>query len=610
MINQKFIKSFINIIITIVVFATMFLSVSYAENIDFMDESLIYTEIYNSDVDENGYEELVFYMNENDLVLAIWDINEDGIKDNWYLYEKDDVLVKHAIDKNEDGKPDEFFNINSEGDSIIIEYREKSSLSIFHIIASVLFVIIIFLIFLYFKRKIKTKINSTIISLFLIVILLFNATISYADIIDEKDCTINEEIFNEEWIKYSDIDSRVEFKTRSPEAQEIQLISDSVRSNYASLLITELQIELEKDKREELKTIKNLLVENIKTNLSKCLIRLSFVTYDTIKSGYGVKGSIKSILNRATAGAQVISSWIKVYNTLSIPSKTAKAGNILTDSVKNITNSTILETVDTVFNPKKVAENLVKDIKKEIISSIKANDPSTDANLTDEDYKILRVEYLRNRELDVAILESDMIINNILIPQREYHTENIESLKKQYIEMVSKENERVRSQFILECKKNKEKEVDESDKENNENENNIGNTNITNLSKISGEWNGIGKITGFSENCEFDPEFKQIILDAPSDQLFIIIPEEPEIYNYSNAYCSLYVYDIDISGNHINMTVEERIKNFSGYTVSWHMNIDVTINKDYSFMSGKYDYFPGNAFLPEMYGNFEATRKK
>ena len=73
MINQKFIKLFLYIIMTIVVITTMVFSVSYAENIDFMGETLVYTEMYTSDVDENGYEELIFYMNENNLVLAIWD---------------------------------------------------------------------------------------------------------------------------------------------------------------------------------------------------------------------------------------------------------------------------------------------------------------------------------------------------------------------------------------------------------------------------------------------------------------------------------------------------------------------------------------------------------
>ncbi|MEA1975425.1 MAG: hypothetical protein U9N10_07740 [Bacillota bacterium] len=609
MISRKFIKSFIHIITTIVVIATMFLSVSYAENIDFMGESLIYTEKYTSDIDENGYEELIFYMNENVLVLAIWDTNEDGIKDNWYSYEKDDVLVKYAIDENQDGKPDKYFNIDSEGESSLIEYEEKSSVPILYIIGSISFIIIIFIILLLFKNRNKNKNKTTLIALFLATILLFNTTSSYSNIIDEKDCTFNEDVFNKEWIKYSHIDSRLELKTRSPEAQEVQLISDSIRSNYASLLITELQIELEKDKREELKTIKKLLVENIKTNLSKCLIRLSFVTYDTIKSGYELKGSIKAILNRATAGAQVISSWIKVQNTLSIPSKTGKAGNALIDSVKNITNSTILETVDTVFNPKAIAKNLVKDIKKEIVGSIKANDPSTDANLTDEDYKILRVEYLRNRELDVAILESDMIIRNILIPQREYHTETIELLKKQYIEMMTKEKERVKDQLLLDCKKNNEKEVNEVNEENTDNENITENNNITDLSKISGEWNATSKINGFYDNCECTNEFKDMILNAPVDQLFIIIPEEPEVYTYSNAYCSLYAYNIVINGNHISMTIEQRIKEFSGYTIGYTMIVDVMVNDSYTIMSGSYDFGTGTS-QPDMYGAFQAVRKK
>jgi len=87
------------------------------------------------------------------------------------------------------------------------------------------------------------------------------------------------------------------------------------------------------------------------------------------------------------------------------------------------------------------------------------------------------------------------------------------------------------------------------------------------------------------------------------------MPEEAEIYNYFNSYCFLYAYDIDISGNHINMNIEERINDFSGYTVSWRINIDAIINEDYTFMSGRYDYFPGNAFQPEMFGKFEATRK-
>ncbi len=87
------------------------------------------------------------------------------------------------------------------------------------------------------------------------------------------------------------------------------------------------------------------------------------------------------------------------------------------------------------------------------------------------------------------------------------------------------------------------------------------------------------------------------------------MPEEHNKYNYFDAYCSLYAYDIVISGNHISMTIEQRITEFSGYTVSWHMIIDVIVNEDYSFMSAKFDYGVGN-FQPDMYGTFEAVRQK
>lgn len=437
----------------------LFSSVGYADTVTFMDQDLTYDQSYTQDVDGDGFEELTFYMQGDALVLSVWDTDQNGQPDRWFSYGEDDALAVEGVSTDETGEPNEFFSIDAEGNATPV--KPKLSFPVTPVLIAGGFALLMAAFFSAIKRK-----GGTSAAALLLAAAMAFSTISpsFADSVLDDDCSINDAVFERDWMKYSDVDARIELTARSYEAQQIQSIADDLKFHYSALFLIERDMEIERMKRLELKNIKNLLVRNIKNNLLKSFIRLTYVTYDTVQGAYGNKGSVKAILDRSTAGAQVITSYIKIRKSLSIPSKTEAQTKGLYDRSEGIVNSTVLEYFDTAGDPKKVAVNLVNDLQKEAFDIVKTEDNWSDANLTDEDFKILKDQYNKNRDFDVAIQES-YLLSSQLRDEKKGHEEAIRFFESEYLSMIAEEKARVRDMLVSSCMKSKNEETPEDQDE-------------------------------------------------------------------------------------------------------------------------------------------------
>ena len=78
------------------------------------DFEIRFDRLFQSDTDDDGIIDKVSYFHDNNLVLTIWDNNQDGLPNLCFVYDEEEYLILQAEDLNSDGKPDEFSNFNRE----------------------------------------------------------------------------------------------------------------------------------------------------------------------------------------------------------------------------------------------------------------------------------------------------------------------------------------------------------------------------------------------------------------------------------------------------------------------------------------------------------------
>ena len=97
-----------------------------ADSIQVGDFTIRYDRFFQNDADEDGIIDKASYFQDNNLVLTIWDDNQDGLPDAWFVYDEEEYLMLQAEDFNKDGQPDEFSYFNREEQIIKKETTEKT----------------------------------------------------------------------------------------------------------------------------------------------------------------------------------------------------------------------------------------------------------------------------------------------------------------------------------------------------------------------------------------------------------------------------------------------------------------------------------------------------
>lgn len=259
------------------------------------------------------------------------------------------------------------------------------------------------------------------------------------------DCSINEDLFNNDWEKYSDFDANIEFNSRSWEVQQSLGVYEKIMALKVRNFELERDMEIDRQSRLVLRDYKQALVQNIRTNLLKSFWRLSYVTYSTIKSGKGVGESYSKVLTsgqtleRISQGLKVVQAVIPGDSSLAIDT------NSVSGKVKSIGLNAALEAFDSMGDPVKIATQVFNDAGNAVLPS---------ADISPEEIEILRTQHLKNGEIDKALAESyrkNAIRRMELLDNRKW----IEILEAEVASWGDKEKARVQGMLEADCNKQK-----------------------------------------------------------------------------------------------------------------------------------------------------------
>lgn len=268
-----------------------------------------------------------------------------------------------------------------------------------------------------------------------------NAT-AKLDPLYNPDCSLKQDMYDRDWKKYSDIDEVIPFEERSYEAKQALTVYESMVSKMIEAFALERDIEIEKGKIAQLEEYKTALVNNIKTNLLKSFWRLTWITYSTIDTTKGLKGSYEKLLDLESV-AEGLAASIKIIRTGVPPdSKLAIDTSTITGKVKSSGASVALDAVESLGDPLTIATTVVQE-------AVNASLPSAD--ITEEEVQILKDQHLKNGAIDAA-LKTSKDDNAARETQLAILEKEIADMQPQIGEWEAKEKARVAVELVESCK--------------------------------------------------------------------------------------------------------------------------------------------------------------
>lgn len=269
------------------------------------------------------------------------------------------------------------------------------------------------------------------------------------------DCTINETVFERDWKKYSDIDERIELKSRSWEAQKVDEITRKIGELESESLRLQAQIILNGQVRREARELKMALVTTLRANLVKSLFRLSILTADAIKTGYDLGATYAKLFTLEAVetlpeGLEKLKDVTEIIGGL-MP-EGSEAVNAVGEYAGDVkTALDLLSASDEEVTVILLGETL--DLAEE-----KANEvlPSWDTvQLSPADISILESQFLHNQALDEFLEESYAQDRLRSARVKTAIPEEITRLSEELADWESKEKQRVRDMLIASCRENK-----------------------------------------------------------------------------------------------------------------------------------------------------------
>lgn len=270
------------------------------------------------------------------------------------------------------------------------------------------------------------------------------------DNIVNEDCTINTAVFEQEWRKYTDInDNRVASKSKEWEAQQYhkfaELYIQKSKELFQLKCVMAIQAQMRRDKRKTL----DALNRNIKANLLKSFIRLSYFTYTTIKSAKGLGSSYANLFDPKVLNSVKLASAIKTVRHY-VPEKSKLEINTdqLSGKLKSLGLSGALEMVENFNDPNAIAQSMVNDFNDKFLPKVK---------LSKEDFELLRKQRKFKDDLDKGLRESYSQAKEWR-KQANRMKAKLEQFKAEMARWEEKEKERIKDMLIQNCQKKKRKE--------------------------------------------------------------------------------------------------------------------------------------------------------
>ncbi len=263
-----------------------------------------------------------------------------------------------------------------------------------------------------------------------------------------QDGTINEEIFDEEWRKYSDFDDRIPLQSRSYEVQQWESNAREKADLMLEYFLLERDQEIEAQIRKEARAYQEALRRNEKQNVIKTFIRMSLLTYTTIKGtpglGSGAVGLGKSYSKLFTGtgnlltvgeGLQQLGHLLNVINGLT-PTDAPYAfnGKQLSGQIGSAGASVAIETVQELGSPVAVGTKIVQETTKLVVP--------TDFALSQDELDILKQQHDQ-----IGLIDEAMNASYDAARQRQARMDEITSqigqIDDQLVQWEASEKERV-----------------------------------------------------------------------------------------------------------------------------------------------------------------------
>ena len=308
--------------------------------------------------------------------------------------------------------------------------------------------------------------NKKIYLIFFAVLLLQIQILS--DNVYNNDGSINEPYFENNWVKYSTIDSRIPLESRSVAAQNIENIKLDIFRCIERINLLEYDKGVVQQIINDLQDDRNKLSRNLKGNLIKATIRLAVITGENIHGSLSAKGSLDKIYDTGVHGLIRLKEAISLASKFKPNIEEEKKKDVKKEAAKYAKELTKHDDIYLDIRQgalKKSGEDLVKKTSTTIMKSLKL--PTVkDLNITDKDVRILKDQKNLLGIWDERISQNQKVLKAVdgVIKNEMNFLETLKAdLKKEYVK------EKANTRYKLE--KNKPKK-----KNNNNNLTNIINT--------------------------------------------------------------------------------------------------------------------------------------
>lgn len=383
------------------------------------DRSVSYDEIFDDDTTGDGYSDRRTYYSGARLVLAAWDRNRDQSYDMFFYLSEGVHISEEYIDEDMDGLIDTVLSVNREGevyatDDLKVLPNEVESVSITHVatpIDLILYIgiplytavmIFLLLIILLVSKRARLQILSLLLCVSMVLAGMSTEISAQEEMYDENG-EIDMEVFERDWVSYSDIDETIPLSERSYEAQMLAQSEEWVIELYDQMATLANDMALNREEYIGLTEFKDSIVKVHRSNLVKSIIRLSIFTAVTVKDA---KGSAESFADNILKSSATAAS--NVGEVLEVTS------SYVTDDYKDdfgyIQKGVTYYNADSKLEQvKSDAKDYIKEKVSEKLNVDKLNYSIDDMKISEEDVKILRAHFEKNRELDDAILQNRVL---------------------------------------------------------------------------------------------------------------------------------------------------------------------------------------------------------
>jgi len=419
-----------------------------------------------------------------------------------------------------------------------------------------------------YKYTIKIFLSAICLSM---ALLLFISLTAKGEGVMNDDCTINQSVFDKEWEKYSDLDERIPLRSRSHEAQQYYNVLSQLVKLKTEVLLLERDMEIDRLMRLELRDYKKALVQNIKVNLLKSFWRLTYITYDTLKSAKGLGESYSKFVNSSKI-VEKLGAGLKLASGL----KPNQAGNTqsIKSSISKVATSGALEALESMGDPKSIGQSVFEETTKQVLPS---------ADLTPEEIELLRKQHLETRLLDDILMESYKLNLTRRNKLEEMKTRS-EKLEDELAGWIAAEKQRVADQLVAACKNEKNSGSKPEKTENPPEDKTQGEVSS---GDISGQWEGSMKYTKiFNESRYSAAELKSMI--GFSRPIVYTVKKETRGYTCYFPENAKYATRTAIRGNKVSIYDEVK-QSVNNVVITFYTKIEGTISDNGRKMSGTFE---------------------